>query len=763
MNSANHFTPLSGSRLEVFLDDTEEAVDEQLEAGISEDSIRTGLAAALRSQLCRADSMSAVYKLHRLWLRAAECDEALRVLDEQGPASVEALPLDEKTSAKIALAFWRVSAHSQAHRQSGNSEGLAASLMATEALLRNQPLTSRSTEDWDKLAYFSHGSGDFEMQRRCFAAIHECDTAQQGRSAYRAWDDAVLALRRSESYADQGNATQAKACAQACLQALAATEPGQDIDHHDWLKLSDKLIALAPESVGLVVKNIRDRMPPDTSLPVKRGIEVRLFRLEAKAAAAQGQMHDALAKAQLGRYALSEDDDDGFTCLVMDWLLATGQDEAAAKLGFESVHNARSTSAEHACRLAQVALARTDVSQALGHPYWALTMACAVEEDELHWICGDEDPRAFGDRHLSMAERAAPGNAATAAVRAARLLRSDGNEHQALMLLESAVAQPELANSRNIEQLWFLRMRLHGVAKALTLPVVEATSGGWCYNVGVALNHRLPQELPAKTRYDANAVADLAARYYEMGLRRYEAFFDSGRGHYKDGDVHAYAMLCNNLAIHYRTRKGAPQHALPLHHKGIAASPFAEHYHGLMVAYYDLDRKADYVHAADQLWHFAQENGYSRHDLSDYASWVCGALIALDRHAEVPIWLQRLDEWWSECGDEQDKEALVSYLSALTSILAKMSRDQPEDALARLEPALIKVTSVQDPCCRRLAGLTLENAGHRDHALQFFEQASRLGDDGEGDRQVREYAQEDIRRCKSAMGIPDKKPWWKVW
>lgn len=760
MNHADDPDSLSGNRLEAFLDETEEAVDEQAEAAVSEDIVQSGLAAALSRQACRADSMATVYKLHRLWLRAGRTAEALRVLDNDGPAAAQALPPGERASADTALAFWRIAAHSQAHEQGGgNAGGLAASLGAAETLLRGQAPADRSDDDWERLARWARDAGDFDMQRRCFAAIHEAQTALPERSAYRAWDDAVLALRHGESFAAQGDAAQARACALASMQALSGAAPGQDVDHHDWLKLSDKLVALAPDGLSLVARNIRDLLPPDASLPVRRGVEVRVARLEAKAAAAQGRLQDALAKARLGHYALSEDDDDIFTCLVMDWLLAAGQDEAAGKLGFESVHNMRAPSAEHACRLAQAALAKGEAS----HPYWALALASATEDSDLHWVCADEDPRAFGDRHLAMAERVAPGHPAAAAVRAALLLQAGGDPTQALALLESAVRQPELANSRNVEQLWFLRMRLHGVSKALAMPVVPATAGGWCYNVGVALEHRLERELPEGTRFDEGAVAALAASYYEMGLYRFESFFTSGQGHYKDGDVHAYSMLCNNLAIHHVYNRKQPQDALPLHRKGIAASPFAEHYHGLMRAYGELDQKAEYVQAADQLWHYAQDHGYSRHDPAGYASWVCGALVALGRGAEVPIWLQRLDEWWSRHGDAQDTQAFVSYLGALTSILAKMSADQPEDALARLEPALAQVVSVQDPCCRRLAGLTLENAGQLERALPLFEQASRIGDQSEGDRQQRAYAQEDIARCKRAMGGPGGKPWWKIW
>lgn len=750
---------LSGSRLEAFLDDTDEAVDQQFEADVADDIVQAGLAATLARQSCHADSMAALYKLHRLWLRALKPDQALRVLDEQGPGVALALPPAEKPSAELAIAFWRIAAQSQAKTMGLGAEGLLACLQGAEALLARQPQPEQSDDDWNRLARWAHDAGDFDLQRRCFAAIHAEQKAHPQRAAYRAWDEAVQSLRCGDSFALQGDAGQARACALAAIETLVKATPDQDLDHHDWLRLSDGLLALAPESLQVIAKNIRDRLPRDASLPVRRGVEVRVARLEAKAAAAQGRLDEALAKGQQGRYSLTDDADDGFTSLVMDWLIQTGHDEAAGKLAFESMYNERPGSAEHAGRLAQAELAKG----APAHPYWALTLACATEDDDMKWLWEGEEAPAFAARHIALAEQAAPAHPATAAVRAFQILGAGGSEPEALALLETAVRHADLASSKNIDQLWLSRMRLHGAAKALAMPVVPAAAGGWCYNIGVALDHRLEDQLPKGTQFNGDAVAALAANYYEMGLYRFESFFASGQGHYKDGDVHAYSMLCNNLAIYYRYNSKTPQNALALHRKGIQASPFAEHYHGLMQTHQKLGQQAEYVQAADQLWHFAQENGYSRHDPSDYASWVCGALIALDRRAEVPIWLQRLDEWWAQQGDDdKDEKTLISYLGTLTSILAKMSATQPEDALARLEPALPQVLSVNDPCCRRLAGLTLENAGQLDRALQLFQQASQLGTQEEGDRQQRQYAQGDIQRCKEAMG-QGKRPWWKVW
>jgi cellulose synthase operon protein C len=751
-------TTLSGSRLQAFLDDTDEAVDQQVEAEVDEDIIRAGLITTLSKQTCRADSMNTVYKLHRLWMRAQQTEQALSVLNEQAQAVVQALPADEQSGAQVAIAFWLMSAHDQAKELGQGDAGLRASLHHTEAVLGHIPVADQSDENWNRLASWAHDAGDFELQRRCIKAIHTRELAQAGRAAYRAWDEAVCSLRTGKSFAGQGDLTQARVCAQTTIAALEQAAPDQDVDHLDWLKLSDSLIELFPEGLPAVAKNIRERLPRDASLPVRRGVEVRVARLEAKVAAAQGWLDEALVKAEQGRYGLTEDADDQFSCLMMDWLMQAGRNEAAGRIAFESAFNERPGSAEHAFRLAQAEL----VKGLQPHPYWALTLACAIHDDELQWLWGEEAPEAFALRHIAIAEQVAPGHTAVAAVQAFHVLATEKNDAKALALLETAVKHPDMASSKNIEQLWFCRMRVHGVTKALKMPVVPCIAGSWCYAIGVALNNQVESELPEGTRFDSNAVEALGAQYYEMGLFRFESFFASGKGHFKDADVHTYSMLCNNLAIYYRYNIDQPQKALPLHHKGIAASPFAEHYNGVMSSYRQIGDNAKYVQAADELWHYAKENGYSRHCPSDYASWVCGALVELNRQAEVPIWLQRLDEWWSEQDDEEKQEGLVSYLGALTSILAKISHTQADDALARLESALPQIQATSDPCCHRLAGLTLENAGQLERALNLFQRATQIGMQDEGDQQQRAYAKEDVERCKKAMK-KNRGPWWKVW
>lgn len=758
MNQATPIAKLTGSRLQAFLDDTDEAVDQQVEANVDEDIIRAGLIATLSKQICHADSMGTVYKLHRLWMRAEQTAQALLVLNEHAPAVVQALPAEERSGAEVAIAFWLISAQSQAKDLSQGDAGLRTALLHTEAALGRIPVADQSDEDWNRLARWAHDAGDFELQRRCIKAIHARELAQAGRAAYRAWDEAVCSLRSGKSFASQGDMAQARAGAQRTIAVLEQAAADQDVDHHDWLKLSDSLIELFPEGLPAVAKNIRERLPRDASLPVRRGVEVRVARLEAQVAAAQGRLDDALVKAEQGRYGLTEDSGDAFTCLMMDWLMQAGRNEAAAQLAFESAFNERSDSTEHGSRLAQAELAKG----APPHPYWALTLACAIHDNDLQWLWGDEEPHAFALRHIQVAEQVAPGHPAVAAVRAFHVLATEKNDAKALVLLESAVKHPDMANSKNIEQLWFCRMRVYGVTKALSLPVVPCVAGSWCYSIGVTLNNQVESELPEGTRFDSNAVEALGAQYYEMGLYRFECFFQTGKGHFKDGDIHSYSMLCNNLAIYYRYNVDQPQKALPLHQKGIAASPFAEHYQGVMSSYKQIGDNSNYVQAADELWHYAKENGYSRHCPADYASWVCGALIELNRGAEVPIWLQRLDEWWSEQDDEEKQEDLVSYLGALTSILAKMSSTQAEDALARLESALPEIQTTQDPCCHRLAGLTLENAGQLERALHFFERATQVGEQDENDQQQRAYAKEDVQRCKKAMG-QGKSPWWKVW
>jgi tetratricopeptide (TPR) repeat protein len=753
MTATTHASPLlSGVALDTFLDETEEAANLQEQAGVAADLHQSALLAALRRRPCRADNMGTVVRLFRLWLRAGDAASARRVVEHDGFHVLAGLPREEQAAARISLAFWLI----EVMLEGTDKPGLQQALAQAEKLLRESPAQQSTDNAWAHLAHQAAEAGDRACERRCAAERHARHTALAERAAFRAWDDALLAVRLGESFAAEGRADEARAHARQAIAALAEASPDQDVDTDDWFRLGDALIALAPDSIDDITRHVMARVPADMAPALQHAVRVQLARLQARALWALGRHAEALERAPQGRFDLSGDDDDSFSAQVLDWLMSAGRAGEAAQLAFESVFHERPVSSQRGCELAaQQAAASADVQ-------WTLALAFAATCEAMQWVCGDESPAAFFERQLARAAVLAPGHPAIDLLRAQRLLADGDDHHAALPLLESAVPRvPGLANSSIVESLWLCRMWVHGVEKALDLPFVDGRCGGWCYTLGVRLED-LHEQLPEGTEWPEARIDELRQRYYEQGLAYFEACFAGGTGLYRDGNAHTYSMLCNNLGIRYRYGLKNSGPAIELHRKGIAASPFAEHYDGLMWCHHDLGDNAAFVDTADQLWHFAMNHGYSRHSPTGYITYVSEALYKLDRDSELAIWLQRLEEWWNGLEAEERAEAAGEYRHVMVFLLSDMSSTQPQDALARIEPVLPQLRADGLPNPLMNAALCIERAGQIAQAQALYREALALCDPFHPDfGTARERAQHGIDRCGEALRAT--RPWWRFW
>lgn len=750
-------TVLSGIPLDTFLDETEEAIDLQSQAGVADDLSRPALAAALRRQPCRADSMNAVARLFRLWLRAGEWQEAQRVLVQDGADVLAQLPHNEQHEARISLAFW----HVEALQAGPDAEALHRAVGAAEQVLQALAPGQVPDQAWAHLAGLAAEAGDHRCARRCAEARHALQVALPQRSRYRAWDDALLSVRLGLSYAADAQPERAHAAAQEAIRSLAEAGPDQDVDADDWLRLGDSLVRLAPDCVDTIVQQVLAALPPGLAQPRRRSVQVRLARLQARALCAQGRLEEGLAVAAQGRHDLSEDEDDDFNAQVFQWLLQAGHRQAAARLAFECMFHERGSSRRmHPFVVEQVAAASATDEGADVH--WALALASAAVRESTQWVCGDEAPSVYFERHLALAARWDAAHPAIELLQGLHLLATGHGPAAALPLLESAVPKdPEFADSDVAGKLWLCRMQVHGAPVALTLPFIEVPCGGWCYSLAVRLED-LHESLPDGAEWPEDAVGALQARYYRQGLARFEAFFESGQGYYLDGNAHTYSMLCNNLAIYCRYDEDDPASAVALHHKGIAASPFAEHYDGLVACHWQAGDKPAFVDTADQLWHYAATYGYGRHTPTRYVPDVANTLYQLDRDNEIAIWLQRIEEWWSGQDEEEQAELHDVYLETVVILLANMAYSQPEDTLARLEPLLPRLRSARLLVAMRNAGVALERAGLHQRALAQYEDTLTLcappQEDADAQRQT---TLASIEVCKQAMRAG--RPWWRFW
>jgi tetratricopeptide (TPR) repeat protein len=745
--------PLAGTALENFLDETEQAVELQHEAGVADDLRRSTLLSALCRQPCRADTVQTVDRLHSLWRLAGEREAALRVLDEDGAEVLASLPADEQPGVAIALDFWRLGVRL---RTGDAGENIARALQVAEQRLMATPPAHVSDKAWAHLASVAAELGDHACVRRCAEARQARFEADPERIAFRAWDRAVLALRVGHSHAAQGHPEDARMQGLLAIRTLAEAGADQELNSTDWLNLGESVIELVPEAISDIQQHARAALPADTPLPRQRELEVRLARLEARSLYLQGQLERALAVAEKGRFGLTDDSEDTFSAWVLDRLLEAGRKDAAAQLAFENVFGDRS--ALHACQHAKEQLARGE-----RNPYWALALATVGLNENQQEVCGDEEPMSFAARHLALAIEHDPAHPAVSLMRALHLLTTQSDYAAAMPLLEAATACPDLASSHAVRKLWMCRMQVYGVRKALELPFVATPAGSWCYTVGVMLED-MHEELPEDAEWPVDQVTALRQRYYEHGQACFETFFESEQGRFGDGNVHDYSMLCNNLGILYRSRSDQYDAALALHRKGIAASPFAEHYDGVMWCQHLKKDQAAFVEAAEALWHFAHDYGYSRHAPMDYLPSVARALYKLERDKEIAIWLQRFEEWWAQLPADEQASQDADYLLTASCFAVEMAYDQPADTQARIESLVARCRRGQNFDAMSNLALAFTRMREYPRALELCRELRGWPVPAGADAQARRERLDLIEGdCSKGSAPSSPRPWWRFW
>lgn len=590
-----------------------------------------------------------------------------------------------------------------------------------------------------------------------------------------AYLDAIVCVRKAEMAHKGGHVSEAASLVQNAINLLRDAAPDQQVDFDRWMTLADHVLPLAPQSLPALLMACEQQLGilenPPPSQAVKAHRQVKILRLQAQACAQAGQLEAALQLAPLGHFGLTDDPGDPFTASWLGWLEQTGRLKQAADLALQSVLHARPVSAVAAFELAKKQFSN-DPANAIT---WALVLAIGQTDEDMRQLLAQEEmPLHPADFYLNMVRAAQPAHPVLALLDGLRLARKRQME-QALPLLETGVGQhPEMADSDKLPTLWAARFAALPLEEALARPFPDAHGAHWCYAAGVVLDDAddLAPLMGGKKKVPAQEVREpLVVRYYEQGLARFEHFWASGQGRFKDADLHVYSMLCNNLAIKYRFMDRYDE-AAALHHKGLGSSPFAEHHNGLLWCAVGKDDDAQTVVEAERLWHFAQEHGYSRHEPTRYFSTVALSLYKLDRDDEISIWMERLDQWFHDLDEEEQRDVRRNYLASLMSMLDFFSSTRPELVLPRLRTHQQEIIALQD-CypLRRLAcaleaypELLEESVALHKQANSYLDQ-----DDDEDERRMsqsgieraeRKLAERDAQAGAAASG---RKPWWKFW
>lgn len=684
MSSTYLKTPLSGVQLESFLDQLYAQIEQQEQAEVDEAIIHQNIFDQLSQHTFEPNSRAQIRILYLAWLKINQIDNALYVIVDLGPIALLQVPKAEQEEMQVALNFW----HYEVLLTKNHDDSLKAKLkdlrLKIEEYLRQISEPHLWGTAWSHLKDYAQYEDDFTQAKRIIEIEYQILQNQTDRDSYRAWDAAVHYLKLARVEDSLGQKHLVLENAQKAYTSLADKAPDQDVNQNDWFKLAELLVSFCPDLMGKVLEQIRLLQAPNLPLSRLKQYNIWIARIVAKAYYAQGRLADAIEKAFDGRYNTDRDKDDDWTALLLDWLIEDNQLAKAAELAFESLLFDRSLSAQKAFELAQKFASNTAKNSTKEtQVFWLACLAIAPYSSPVQDFFEGKDDDQWVTDYLAIADQIQRQHIATDIVKA-KVLVYQGNITKALPLFEQIVLHPQYAGPDEIGQLMQCRVFVYGLEKALSMELPKCDCGAWCYSIALSvddyINALVEDGYPKLSEDQAEAIAHF---YYAQGVANFERFFESDTGYFKDGEIHTYSMMCNNLAIDFSNRLNQYPQAIALHEKGIQTSPFAEHYDGILRCFSYTTEAESYIQAADNLWNYASTYGYGRHSPTQYISNVAHALNELDRDAEIAIWIERLDEWWAELDTDDQAEKQDRYVIALVNSLTHLAATQKEDALLR--------------------------------------------------------------------------------
>ncbi|MCO7612091.1 hypothetical protein NJH83_17805 [Pseudomonas chlororaphis] len=774
---AHDSSVITGIELEQFMD--------RLEAQQQEQDSDT-LLAQLQAQALRADSLASIDRLHTLWMQAGDSAAARAVIENDGNALLHASPEPARAELLMNLAILRLRVASYLDDEATLLEVLEQlKQMATQTLDFN-------VEHYRRFRIFDElEGGSLEIALKTIEVRYALTLGDPARVALRAWDAADQFQRRARVLAYHQRDEEARSAALEAINALRSAGPDQDIDEGDWLWLGNALIEIIPLRLALFEQPIA-QLTAHLSLPRRREWEVRTARLAARALHAQGDLAGALKICNAAALSLDSDGGSNFIEYELPWLMEAGRIEEAGHRAFIDVYERQTEMWPATARLILNRLQDPEDH----NPWWPICVmrACINEEvlqsflsalPELDAGEADASP-LLAALHAAM-DDPQPLEPLFAAARAEALRRAPEHPwigrlaavHDAerglidaaseVSQLQAAIQAGRMQDNRSAFSLFAAQVKSLGVIEALKQPKPTLASGMYGYNYAAFIDDLVEAEadkLPREARDQAYWLLREAQRdAYEQGQAHMERYFASGSGHPFDACAHLYSMLCNNLAINYRyyNEQNRYEEAIDLHLRGLAASSFAEHYNGLLSARIRMDDKPGIVEAAEQLWHYSAQFGYSRHDPNDYIASVAYALYSLDRDSEILIWLERLLTWQEEQGvsDQQlDSSALFARVK-VARYLAHAHPDNADSLWQRYEPLVLAMNEVSVMS----SSVDFHHArGRTAEAIDYCTRTLALcNDEDDYDIKCRARTEQLLAQLQAPAQAVGKKSWWQIW
>jgi len=223
------------------------------------------------------------------------------------------------------------------------------------------------------------------------------------------------------------------------------------------------------------------------------------------------------------------------------------------------------------------------------------------------------------------------------------------------------------------------------------------------------------------------------------GLARFEQYFASGEGdtagHGGNADPHVYSLLCRLLARSLPADAAHLDERIALHHKGIAASEFIDHWIDLLDCHAGAGQHQKVVELAGEVL-----NRYAlERDPAD-VTWAFSRLIAAWKaiggadateaaRAAVAHMDARLDALPVESRSEAAHpmaHARAHYAALLQGRMSGMDQDDRTDAVAEIETQQRRALLVEDAWLCNRFGQVWRDQGDDQRALPLFEQAIAL-------------------------------------
>ena len=808
---------LTGAALARFLD--------RLQADLQEASpSEMDLSARLAAQPMRADTLETLFRLSSLWLNAGDATRAQAVILDDREAVLAGTIAEQRDDVRMHLALLRLWFAGQQHDEAA---ALAALRQAREIVEEAGPRlvwrdgggpiadNAGGYGDWDILSECGDWTLEitlavFDLQR----ALHKTDPDL---TEQRAVSEAHYFAACAQALHQAGQAERARQAAQQAMQAIATAAPPQTVNCGDWLAVADSVIEAAPDLYAGLAKPIT-KLTAKWPQPKQREIQIRLNRLKARAAHAQGDIAAALALRDTTNCSLDPcgSGEDDFFEYDFPWLIEAGRYDDAGRRALFYVYNFAAV-CEH-----------WELLQPLVHE------RLADEKDTSLWwplyvmrICAYGDylfEDAFGEVALLptrspvharlFAALTRQSNVAAAAAEiysAARALaeeRSPGHpwierlsiirdhregrldDAQLLSRLEALIAKG-FNDGATLHRTFIARIKLLGLARALQVaaPVACSAQDGYSFACWTDLGanskldpepmgvHALLLQCPRTERAELiMRWSNIQTTVYEQARARMERFFETGEGHPFDASPHQYSQICMNLSTFYRDQQRYDD-AMALHITGIAVSPFVEHYAGLADLlqdrfYEESDRlgsrakkklREQIVDAVGNLWQYATTNGYGRcGDLNHLIFQTVAHLNYLNRFDEIPLWLERLVQWQEHHEGEDPTQLSQDALYARVMCLQYMI-DAPKHrstAIALAQPLRSQVQASDHERTQLIFGNVLGTAQDYAGAISFYQRHIELNPrQTESQRSSAEDARKNILEYQGKL----RRPWWQFW